>query len=163
MTKLTKIYQFTLFMFVFSFPHLLPIYAASLYSSFSKLTGIEISETMTEISKKLGVPGEIITSDIRNVADKVVPESDVVIMNNVFEFFMEPEEELECWSRIFEFAKKGQIFVMVPALEQVFDSFGSFSVLFCAVADLGPRLQVCHARPHTSRRLRSKWWQAGPV
>ena len=121
MTKLTKIYQFTLFMFVFSFPHLLPIYAASLYSSFSKLTGIEISETMTEISKKLGVPGEIITSDIRNVADKVVPESDVVIMNNVFEFFMEPEEELECWSRIFEFAKKGQIFVMVPALEQVFD------------------------------------------
>ena len=48
-------------------------------------------------------------------------------------------------------------------LEQVFDSFGSFSVLFCAVADLGPRVQVCHARPHTSRRLRSKWWQAGPV
>ena len=76
---------------------------------------------MVKICNKLKVPGEFITSDIRKVASEVIPESDVIIMNNVFEYFLEPQDELDCWKTIFEFSKKGQVFVMVPSLEDVFE------------------------------------------
>jgi len=97
------------------------IYAASLYSSFKKRIGVELDESMVKICHKLKVPGEFITADIRKCASKVVPESDVIIMNNVFEYFMEAKEELDCWKTIFEFSKKGQLFVMVPGLEDTFE------------------------------------------
>jgi hypothetical protein len=97
------------------------IYAASLYSSFKKQIGVELDESMIKIAQKLKVPGEFITADIRKCASKHVPESDVIIMNNVFEYFMEPKEELDCWKTIFEFSKKGQLFVMVPGLEDTFE------------------------------------------
>jgi len=97
------------------------IYAASLYSSFKKIVGVEVDESMVKICQKLKVPGEFKTADIRTCASEVVQESDVIIMNNVFEYFMEAKDELDCWQTIFEFSKKGQLFVMVPGLEDTFE------------------------------------------
>jgi len=103
--------------------------AASLYATYSKIQGVELDADMVNYSNKLKVPGQITQADIRKCAEDLVPQSDVILMNNVFEYFMSPEDELECWRKIFEHAKKGQTFALVPSFSSVVDRLEQNPVL----------------------------------
>ncbi|XP_070776935.1 uncharacterized protein [Enoplosus armatus] len=49
--------------------------------------------------------------------DILLQNTDILIMNNVFEFFMEPSEQVRAWRFIMEnFRKKGSLLVTVPSL-----------------------------------------------
>jgi hypothetical protein len=57
-----------------------------------------------------------------NIADRpdVVVSADVIIMNNVFEFFLEPEEHISIWKFLRETIKPGTLLVTAPPLEETF-------------------------------------------
>jgi hypothetical protein len=57
-----------------------------------------------------------------NIADRpdVVISADVIIMNNVFEFFLEPDEQISVWSFLRQTIKPGTLLVTVPPLEETF-------------------------------------------
>jgi chemotaxis methyl-accepting protein methylase len=57
-----------------------------------------------------------------NIADRpdVILSADVIIMNNVFEFFMELEEQISIWRFLKQTIKPGTLLVTVPPLEESF-------------------------------------------
>jgi len=57
-----------------------------------------------------------------NIADRpdVVVSADVIIMNNVFEFFLEPEKQISVWRFLRQTIKPGTLLVTVPPLEETF-------------------------------------------
>jgi len=57
-----------------------------------------------------------------NIADRpdVVISANVIIMNNVFEFFLEPEEQISVWRFLRQTIKPGTLLVTMPPLEDTF-------------------------------------------
>jgi hypothetical protein len=57
-----------------------------------------------------------------NIADRpdVILSADVIIMNNVFEFFMETEEQVSVWRFLRQTIKPGTLLVTIPPLEETF-------------------------------------------
>jgi len=57
-----------------------------------------------------------------NIADRpdVVISADVIILNNVFEFFLEREEQISIWRYLRQTIKSGTLLVTVPPLEETF-------------------------------------------
>jgi chemotaxis methyl-accepting protein methylase len=62
---------------------------------------------------------EIIEANITDRPDVVV-SADVIIMNNVFEFFLEPEEQISVWRFLRQTTKRGTLLVTEPPLEETF-------------------------------------------
>ncbi|KAL3208296.1 hypothetical protein MRX96_052576, partial [Rhipicephalus microplus] len=58
----------------------------------------------------------VINANVLAVPD-LVASSDVVILNNVFEFFMPEQEQVALWQFLRRNIKKGAILVTVPSLE----------------------------------------------
>jgi hypothetical protein len=57
-----------------------------------------------------------------NIADRpdVVVSADIIIMNNVFEFFLEPEEQISIWRFLRKTIKPRTLLITVPSLEETF-------------------------------------------
>jgi len=57
-----------------------------------------------------------------NIADRpdVVVSADVIILNNVFEFFLEPKEQISIWRFLRQTIKPGTLLVTLPPLEETF-------------------------------------------
>jgi hypothetical protein len=62
---------------------------------------------------------EIVEANIADRPDAVI-SADVIIMNNVFEFFMEPEEQISVWRFVRQTINPGTLLVTVPPLEETF-------------------------------------------
>ena len=62
---------------------------------------------------------EIIEANITDRPDVVI-SADVIIMNNVFEFFLEPEEQIAVWRFLRQTIKPGTLLVTAPPLEETF-------------------------------------------
>ncbi|KTG44964.1 hypothetical protein cypCar_00016623 [Cyprinus carpio] len=61
---------------------------------------------------------QVIHADIRSQA-ALVQNTDVLIMNNVFEYFMEPSDQMQAWLFISQnFRKKGALLVTVPSIQE---------------------------------------------
>ncbi|XP_034530823.1 uncharacterized protein zgc:109986 [Notolabrus celidotus] len=100
------------------------LYGGYMYSSASQLVGVEISEEFVklqnDIVQKYNLTDriQVLHSDVclQNV---LLQSADVLIMNNVFEFFMEPTQQVRAWRFIMEnFRKKGSLLVTVPGLQE---------------------------------------------
>ncbi|VDM80038.1 unnamed protein product [Strongylus vulgaris] len=61
---------------------------------------------------------EVVHADVRNRAD-LVSQADMIVMNNVFSFFMDREEQAECFEFIHKHAKKGCLIVHNPDIRTV--------------------------------------------
>uniref|UniRef100_A0A672SB63 Zgc:109986 n=1 Tax=Sinocyclocheilus grahami TaxID=75366 RepID=A0A672SB63_SINGR len=80
------------------------LFGGYLYSASSQLVGIEISS-----DDRI----QVIHADIRSQS-ALVQNTDVLIMNNVFEYFMEPSDQMQAWLFISQhFRKKGALLVTV--------------------------------------------------
>jgi hypothetical protein len=57
-----------------------------------------------------------------NIADRpdVVISANVIIINNVFEFFLEPEQQISIWKFLRQTIKPGTLLITVPPLEETF-------------------------------------------
>lgn len=64
---------------------------------------------------------EIIDSSIEQRTD-LLASADIIVLNNVFEFFMEPNEQIKMWKLIFERVKKKALLVTCPALDVTMES-----------------------------------------
>ncbi|CAB3367692.1 Hypothetical predicted protein [Cloeon dipterum] len=106
------------------------LYAAYFYTDVQKLIGVEINADLCNLQKeicekyKLQDRVEIINDDVLNQA-QVVKSAQLIILNNPFEFFLEPCEQKKVWRFLKEFTSKGTILICVPALET---SFGNLNM-----------------------------------
>ncbi|XP_016395179.1 uncharacterized protein LOC107729256 [Sinocyclocheilus rhinocerous] len=100
------------------------LFGGYLYSASSQLVGIEISSEFVKLQtmavEKYGFSDriQVIHADIRSQSD-LVQNTDVLIMNNVFEYFMEPSDQMQAWLFISQnFRKKGALLVTVPSIQE---------------------------------------------
>ncbi|XP_039529810.1 uncharacterized protein zgc:109986 [Pimephales promelas] len=103
------------------------LFGGYLYSAASQLIGVEISSEFVKLQtmavQKYGFSDriQVIHADIRSQA-ALVQNTDVLIMNNVFEFFMEPSDQIQAWLFINKnFRKKGALLVTVPSIQEALD------------------------------------------
>ncbi|KAG8013019.1 hypothetical protein GBF38_021197 [Nibea albiflora] len=99
------------------------LYGGYVFSSASRLVGLEINEEFVKLQQevlnkyKMTDRTQVLHTDVclQNI---LLQNADVLIMNNVFEFFMEPSEQVRAWMFIMEnFRKKGSLLITVPALQ----------------------------------------------
>ncbi|XP_056624194.1 uncharacterized protein zgc:109986 isoform X2 [Triplophysa dalaica] len=100
------------------------LYGGYLYSAAAQLMGIEINSEFVKLQtmtvEKYGFSDriQVIHADIRS-QDALVQNADVLIMNNVFEYFMEPSDQMQAWKFIsHHFRKKGALLVTVPSIQE---------------------------------------------
>ncbi|XP_018974009.2 uncharacterized protein LOC109105119 [Cyprinus carpio] len=100
------------------------LFGGYLYSASSQLVGVEISsefvKLQTMVVEKYGFSDriQVIHADIRSQS-ALVQNTDVLILNNVFEYFMEPSDQMQAWLFISQhFRKKGALLVTVPSIQE---------------------------------------------
>lgn len=100
------------------------LYGGHVFSSASQLVGLELSEDFVKLQNdivkkyKLMDRIQVLHTDVclQNV---LLQNADVLVMNNVFEFFMEPKEQVRAWRFIMtNFRKTGSLLVTVPSLQE---------------------------------------------
>ena len=57
----------------------------------------------------------IICDDVRNRTSELAV-GDVIVLNNVFQFFLPPQDQMQCWQFLKQHVKKGAVIVSNPAL-----------------------------------------------
>ncbi|KAG9336386.1 hypothetical protein JZ751_002733, partial [Albula glossodonta] len=111
------------------------LYGGCLYSSAAQLVGVEISAEFTELQKmiveKYGFSDrvQIVHSDICAQAS-LLQNADVVVMNNVFEYFLESNDQIRAWHWISQnVRKKGALLVTVPSIQESFATLQLSNIL----------------------------------
>uniref|UniRef100_A0A0N4VSP8 Methyltranfer_dom domain-containing protein n=1 Tax=Haemonchus placei TaxID=6290 RepID=A0A0N4VSP8_HAEPC len=100
------------------------IYAASLYGCGKvSVTGVELNEELVKLQKEVirnfdlqNI--EVVCADVR-AEPNLVSRADLIVMNNVFSFFMEADEQAACFEFVHQHAKKGCLIVHNPEIETV--------------------------------------------
>ena len=98
------------------------LYGAFYYSEAKKIIGIEINSDLcklqTEIvqSFKLSERISVVEGDMITMAD-LISTGDVIILNNVFDWFMSPELQISMWKFIRATLRPGSLLVTIPSLE----------------------------------------------
>ncbi|XP_069807255.1 uncharacterized protein [Dendropsophus ebraccatus] len=102
------------------------LYAGYVYSSASKLEGVEINaefcDLQEEVIKKYRFFDrlQVHHSDICS-QKTLLHQADVVVLNNVFEYFLNKEEQMKAWIFMYEnLRNKGCLVVTVPSLKESF-------------------------------------------
>uniref|UniRef100_H2M3M4 Zgc:109986 n=1 Tax=Oryzias latipes TaxID=8090 RepID=H2M3M4_ORYLA len=100
------------------------LYGGYVYSSASKLVGLELSgdfvQMQNDMLQKYQMTDrvQVLHADVCT-QDVLLQNADVLIMNNVFEFFMEPSEQVRAWTFIMQnFRRAGCLLVTVPSLQE---------------------------------------------
>ncbi|WKY09505.1 hypothetical protein Q1695_002124 [Nippostrongylus brasiliensis] len=100
------------------------IYAASLYGCGNvKVTGVEMNEELAKLQENVirdfslqNV--KVACADVRSQPD-LVSTADMIIMNNVFSFFMDADEQAASFEFVHKYAKKGCLIIHNPFIETV--------------------------------------------
>lgn len=98
------------------------LYGAYLYSSCKQIIGVEMDSTFCELQRQVITRYyfddrvQIIQDDVLNQLD-VVRNCDVIILNNVFEFFLTKKNQHRIWTQLRETLKSGTLLVTVPSVE----------------------------------------------
>ncbi|XP_069008905.1 uncharacterized protein [Embiotoca jacksoni] len=99
------------------------LYGGYVYSSASQLLGLELSEDFVRLQNdmlhKYGMANrvQVLHADVCR-QDALLHGADVLVMNNVFEYFMEPGEQIRAWRFIMQtFRRRGSLLVTVPSLQ----------------------------------------------
>lgn len=98
------------------------LFAANIYSpQLSQISGIEMNEDLCKIAQET-LTNHGMTEKTRVVCDDVINRAeevrlaDLIVLNNVFQFFIPPQQQTVCWRFIREHAKQGAILVTNPSL-----------------------------------------------
>ncbi|VDM60583.1 unnamed protein product [Angiostrongylus costaricensis] len=89
------------------------IYAASIYGS-GAVTHLSLMSSAISIYRLSNI--EVVCADVRSRYD-VVSQADLIVMNNVFSFFWDTEQQADCFEFIHKHAKKGCFIIHNPDIE----------------------------------------------
>ena len=98
------------------------LYGAFYYSEATKIIGIEINSDLCKLQKevvetfKLGERISVVEGDMCSMED-LVRSGDVIVLNNVFEWFMAPELQIKMWQFLKQTLKTGSMLVTIPSLK----------------------------------------------
>ncbi|XP_063765339.1 uncharacterized protein zgc:109986 [Eleginops maclovinus] len=118
------------------------LYGGYVFSSATRLVGLEISEDFVKLQENIVQKYtmtdriQVLHSDVR-LQNVLLQNADVLVLNNVFEYFLPLEEQVGAWSFIMEnFRKKGSLLVTVPSLQE---SLNTLQMVLppCWVEELG--------------------------
>lgn len=100
------------------------LYGGYVFSSASQLVGLELNNDFVELQNKIlqkykmADRIQVLHTDVL-LQNVLLQNTDVLIMNNVFEFFMEPCEQIRAWRFIMEnLRKRGSLLVTIPSLQE---------------------------------------------
>nr|XP_057946434.1 uncharacterized protein LOC131140224 [Doryrhamphus excisus] len=100
------------------------LYGGYVFTSASRLVGVELSEEFVHLQNRIvdkyGMSDrvQVVHADVCTQS-ALLQSADVLVMNNVFEYFMEPSQQVRAWKLIMQtFRKKGSLLVSVPSLEE---------------------------------------------
>lgn len=103
------------------------LYAGCVYSSASKLQGVEINAEFCQLQEKIikkydfTARIQVYHSDIC-CQPSLLHYADVVVLHNVFEYFLDKEKQIKAWTIVMENVRKtGSLVVAVPSLEESLD------------------------------------------
>ncbi|KAI7858471.1 hypothetical protein BDC45DRAFT_548491 [Circinella umbellata] len=102
------------------------LYSGYLFTQARKLIGVELNEWFCKLQEdmvkkyKMGDRVQILCKDIQQVPELLNKEADVVVMNNVFQFFNELPVQQEIWKfiRTETMKRKGLLLVTLPSLQE---------------------------------------------
>ncbi|KJH51555.1 hypothetical protein DICVIV_02292 [Dictyocaulus viviparus] len=85
------------------------------------VTGIELNEEFVKLQKDIirdfNLQNiEVVCADVRNRED-LVKQADLIIMNNVFSFFLDSEQQADCFEFIRKHTKKSCLLIHNPDIE----------------------------------------------
>lgn len=98
------------------------LYAAHAFTPANPIIGVEMNPDLCQIQETaikhfhMEDRIKVVNANVLAVPD-LVASSDVVILNNVFEFFTPEQEQVALWQFLRRTIKKGAILVTVPSLE----------------------------------------------
>ncbi|XP_062973875.1 uncharacterized protein LOC134392993 [Elgaria multicarinata webbii] len=102
------------------------LFGAFFYSSASQICGVEMNSDFCRLQEavigkyQLDERIKVLNADICTQSS-LLQNADVIIMNNVFEYFLERSEQARTWKFISQnVRKKGSLLVTVPSLEKSF-------------------------------------------
>ncbi|XP_068016460.1 uncharacterized protein [Melanerpes formicivorus] len=119
-------HSFSLMELKFLYQHVLPDLTGKgyLYSSASQLYGVEMNADFCQLQEIMITKYQfldrikVVHADIRTQAS-LLQEADVVVMNNVFEYFLDRQEQARAWDFIAgNVRKRGALLVTVPSLKE---------------------------------------------
>nr|XP_020442033.1 uncharacterized protein LOC109951720 isoform X1 [Monopterus albus] len=100
------------------------LYGGYVYSSASQLIGLELNEEFVRLQNdvldryRLKDRVQVLHADVCT-QDALLHSTDILVMNNVFEYFMEPSEQVRAWRFIMQnLRKRGSLLVTVPSLQE---------------------------------------------
>ncbi|XP_015109787.1 uncharacterized protein LOC107036363 [Diachasma alloeum] len=97
------------------------LYGAYVYTDADKIIGVEMNKDWCDLQNevvrkhKMDKRIEIINKRIEDAGD-VVREADVVVLHNVFEFYLSEEEQRNVWKFLKEHIKKGAFVISRPSI-----------------------------------------------
>ena len=110
------------------------LFAAALYQpgAFARIVGVELSPffcgvqraAAKKFAKDLGTSPavEVVEGDVFAAGNAaLLAAADVLVFNNVFQFFATPQAQREAWAAVKKAVKKGAILVTVPSLEETLE------------------------------------------
>jgi tRNA G37 N-methylase Trm5 len=87
-----------------------------------KLIGIELNEQMCELQKrtadKMGIDDILIINDDMRNRPVEVGAADIIVLNNVFQFFLTPQDQRLCWQFLRQHLKQNAIVVTNPSIAE---------------------------------------------
>ncbi|XP_061750920.1 uncharacterized protein zgc:109986 [Nerophis ophidion] len=104
------------------------LYGGYLFSAASRLVGVELSQDFVDLQNKMVDKYamrdrvQVVHADVCT-QDCLLQSADVVVINNVFQFFMEPDQQVRAWKWITQTLRKtGSLLVTVPSLQETFNT-----------------------------------------
>uniref|UniRef100_A0A915AHH1 Methyltransferase type 11 domain-containing protein n=1 Tax=Parascaris univalens TaxID=6257 RepID=A0A915AHH1_PARUN len=101
------------------------LYASYLYGGGRvSAVGIEINKEFCILQRKTIEDNamdhriKVINDDVRNQGE-ILASADVVVLNNVFCFFLPPQEQVSCWNFLYANIRGGAVIISNPTLEAV--------------------------------------------
>ncbi|XP_063977236.1 uncharacterized protein LOC135162555 [Diachasmimorpha longicaudata] len=98
------------------------LYGAYVYTDADKIIGVEMNKDLCDLQNevvrkhKMDKRIEIINKRIEDAGD-VVRKADVVVLHNVFEFYLSEDEQRNVWKFLQENIKKGTFVISSPSIE----------------------------------------------
>lgn len=103
------------------------LYGAYVYTDAARIIGVEMNEEFCDLQRsivkqfKMNDKIEILHKKIED-APEVVKASDVVVINNPFEFYLTESEQIEIWRFLKDNIKKGAFLITRPSVETMLEN-----------------------------------------
>ncbi|XP_038191929.1 uncharacterized protein LOC119818533 isoform X2 [Arvicola amphibius] len=126
------------------------LYGGYLYSSAARLCGVELNREFCQLQEMIikkyefGDRVKVLHADVCTQGP-LLQSADVIVMNNVFEYFLTEAEQASAWDYIIHNVRKqGSLLVTVPSLQDSLLGLKKTDVqLSCWVEEIPLNLDVC--------------------